>query len=233
MIRFEGQYNIRPVQLGDIPAVVDVHLSSFQNFFLTFLGRTFLERLYREIALESGATFLVATTQENAVIGFAAGVPSLSLFYKRLARKKWLIFGACSIRAAMKRPSIIPRLLRALKSSKSAGEAACPATLMSIAVAPSEKGRGVGKKLIEHFIQNMMQDGIQKIGLSTDRDNNDATIGFYEKLGFIIAREYQTPEGRWIREYTMVGGMVQRRIPTFSPIPGVPSHEAVRLSWRR
>jgi ribosomal protein S18 acetylase RimI-like enzyme len=192
---------IRRAQQGDIPQIVEVHLASFQNFFLTFLGRAFLERLYTEIAAESGGVVLVATSAEGAVIGFAAGVPHLAEFYKRLIRGKWLTFGLASIRAAILRPTVIPRLGRALKAAENAKEAACPGTLMSIAVAPEAKGMGVGKSLISQFLQEMQQRGVPMICLTTDRDNNDATLGFYEGFGFRKLREFRTREGRWLCEF--------------------------------
>jgi ribosomal protein S18 acetylase RimI-like enzyme len=194
---------VRASKDSDIANVVDVHLASFQNFFLTFLGRQFLEQLYREIAREPGHVFLVAMGSENEVIGFVAGVPDLALFFRRLARKKWLTFGLASIPAAILHPSIVPRLLRALNSSSTASSASCPATLMSLAVAPEAKGKGVGKCLVERFTREMAQQGIRSYCLTTDRDHNEATNSFYRKLGFAKTREYQTQEGRWMCEYVI------------------------------
>jgi ribosomal protein S18 acetylase RimI-like enzyme len=196
-------FNVRTARLSDIPFVVDVHLASFQNFFLTFLGRPFLARLYHEIAQEKGGIFLVAVSPEGSVVGFAAGVPHLANFYRRLAKEEWLGFGLASARAALLRPSIIPRLVRALNASNLARAAACPATLMSIAVAPDVKRSGAGKLLIEKFLNEMARNGISKICLSTDRDNNAPTLGFYEGLGFARVREFCTTEGRWICEYVI------------------------------
>jgi ribosomal protein S18 acetylase RimI-like enzyme len=194
-------FQIREVQAGDIPAVVEVHLASFPNFFLTFLGRAFLERLYREIAREIGGAFLVATSPEGAIVGFAAGVPHLSRFYRKLARERWFDFGQASIRAALRRPAIIPRLWRALHASEAAGLSPCPAVLMSIAVAPGTKRSGIGKALVRHFLARMARNGAPHICLTTDRDDNAPTLGFYEALGFRRVREFQTKEGRWICEF--------------------------------
>jgi len=43
--------NIRAMDINDVNAVVKVHLSSFQGFFLTFLGRRFLSELYACLGL--------------------------------------------------------------------------------------------------------------------------------------------------------------------------------------
>jgi len=196
-------FEIRAVRSGDIPSVVDVHLASFQRFFLTFLGRSFLEHLYLEITRDSGGVFFVATSPEGQIIGFAAGVQHLPNFYRKLTTKRLFTFALASIRAALRRPAIIPRLLRARGAARQAGEASCPATLMSIAVAPEAKGSGAGKLLIQAFLKEMAKRGTPKISLTTDRDNNAPTLGFYRGLGFSLVREVQTREGRWLCEFVI------------------------------
>ena len=75
---------------------------------------------------------------------------------------------------------------------------------MSIAVTPEAKNKGIGKCLIAKFLSEMAQNGVERFCLTTDRDNNEPTLGFYESLGFIRVSEYRTREGRWICEY-MIG----------------------------
>jgi ribosomal protein S18 acetylase RimI-like enzyme len=194
-------FDLRPARPEDVPGIVMVHMASFQQFFLTFLGPGFLARLYLEISREPGAVFLVATDGGGRVVGFAAGVADLPAFYRRAARTKWFTFGMASVRAALSRPSILPRLWRALRAADQAKGASCSASLMSIAVAPETKGAGIGKRLITAFLERMDQQGQTKVCLVTDRDNNAATLGFYDGLGFQKTREFQTREGRWVCEY--------------------------------
>jgi ribosomal protein S18 acetylase RimI-like enzyme len=187
----------------DVPGIVDVHLSSFQHFFLTFLGRRFLELMYREILKEPGNVSLVAVSPGNMVIGFVVGVCNQVGLYRRLAVQRWFGFAAAASRAAIHHPSIIPRLFRALRYPAIASRAMCPALLMSLAVSPHGKGKGVGRSLVENFLMAMAQKGVPEICLDTDRDNNQATNEFYRKLGFAISREFQTPEGRRMYEYSI------------------------------
>ncbi|GLH73385.1 hypothetical protein GETHLI_18870 [Geothrix limicola] len=194
---------IRDARVKDIAGVVAVHMASFQNFFLTFLGRRFLSHLYLEVTREPGAVFLVATSPENEIIGFAAGVPDLGAFYQRLARRKWLTFGLSSMRAAILQPSIIPRLWRSLGASRLAAHASYPATLMSLAVIPNQKRTGIGKRLIMRYLSRLKRDGVLGVCLTTDRDGNAPVLAFYEKLGFTRTREYCTREGRWICEFSI------------------------------
>ena len=72
---------------------------------------------------------------------------------------------------------------------------------MSIAVAPEFQGHGIGKQLVETFCQELAARGEPAVCLTTDRDHNEATNQFYQRLGFELARTFITPEGRAMNEY--------------------------------
>lgn len=44
--------NIRTIQPSDLDRVVQVHMKSFQGFFLSFLGAAFLKELYSGILID-------------------------------------------------------------------------------------------------------------------------------------------------------------------------------------
>ena len=56
------------------------------------------------------------------------------------------------------------------------------AELLLLAVAPSVQKRGIGRKLLDHFIEDAKKNGAAKIHLEV-RDGNQA-IQFYEAAGF-------------------------------------------------
>jgi ribosomal protein S18 acetylase RimI-like enzyme len=197
----DQEFRIRKATNDDMREIVDVHMASFRNFFLTFLGRRFLELLYKEIAAEPFSVVLVAVTPQNTVAGFAAGVADQASLYKRLAMKHWFEFGLASCPTAFRHPGIIPRLLRAFRYAGDAAEAACPALLMSLAVAPCAMSKGVGRLLVRNFISAMALYDVDAVCLKTDRENNDGANHFYRRMGFSLVREYQTAEGRWLNEY--------------------------------
>ena len=194
---------IRPMLDRDVSEMVSVHLASFPNFFLTFMGPRFLDLLYREIYREPGNVCLIAESADGGIIGFAVGVKDQAGLYARLASRKWFAFAMASASTVLRHPSVLPRLLRALKYSNKVSRAACPALLMSIAVAPSAEGKGVGQSLVTEFLHQMSRQGVDKICLTTDRDNNDAANGFYRRLGFSKVREFITQEGRAMNEYVI------------------------------
>jgi ribosomal protein S18 acetylase RimI-like enzyme len=195
---------IRQAYEEDIPGIVSVHMSSFSHFFLTCLGPKFLELLYGEILKQEGSVALVAVTPDDTVIGFTVGVCNQTKFYKHLAVRRWFAFAAASSREALAHPMIILRLIQAFTYVGKSRAAACPALLMSLAVAPQGKGHGIGSALVDAFICEMAKKGVDRVCLTTDRDNNDGTNCFYQKLGFSRVREYQTPQGRWMNEYVIL-----------------------------
>lgn len=205
--------SISQMETQHVDEVVSIHLRSFPGFFLTFLGPRFLHLLYSEIIAMSDSVALVALKDEQ-VVGFVAGVTHQSSFYGQLVRRRLFAFARSSLGAVIHRPSIIPRLFRALSYSRSSQEAVAQASLMSIAVSPDAAGKGIGQQLVRAFLNEMQANGINSVSLTTDRDNNERTNSFYQKLGFKLAREYVTQEGRAMNEY-----LIQLEVVTPEEIP--------------
>ena len=191
---------IRPMLDSEVEAVVEVHLRTFTGFFLSFLGRRFLVQLYRAIRSAPEGVVLVAAGEEG-IEGFVAGVTSQQSFYRRLVRKHWWRFAMSALGAAIRKPSVIPRLLRALRRPSDIEHSAVSAALMSIGVTPESEGRGIGGLLIESFCREMAARGVADICLTTDRDDNARAHRFYERHGFRMSTSFVTPEGRAMIEY--------------------------------
>jgi len=190
---------IRAMKQSDLEAVVEVHLRSFPNFFLTFLGRRFLVLLYAGIQADPGGVVLVAESSEG-VQGFVAGVLEQEGFYRRLIRGRVLAFGCASFGAMVRRPAIAPRLLRAFGRAGDSRQAVAEACLMSLAVLPGVQRSGVGSELVRAFCRELKARGAKAVCLTTDKDQNDSANNFYEKLGFQVCRSYTTPEKRRMNE---------------------------------
>ena len=193
---------IRLMLPGDLPQVIDVHLKSFPGFFLTFLGHNFLVLLYRNMQSDPESVVLVASS-DGQIEGFVAGVTLQSGFYQRLIKRQRWAFAAAAFGALIRRPSIAPRLLRALRQPTEAQQASAEACLMSIAVRPESEGKGIGKQLVTAFCQELARRGVPGVCLTTDQDDNDHVNRFYHRLGFRLSRTYITPEGRAMNEYVI------------------------------
>jgi len=188
------------MNVNDINAVVKIHLSSFQGFFLTFLGPAFLHVLYENIS-DSPMGIFYGYEENGRLLGFVAGTDRPAGFYSRIIRRRWLRFCIAAIVPALKKPAIILRLLRALSMPQQANPGEGCGTLMSIAVLPETRGMGIGQKLVDAFLVEAYRRGLKQVNLLTDKQDNDAANRFYQRYGFHVHRSYVTPEGRGINEY--------------------------------
>lgn len=202
--KLQGELAIRPAHAEDVASIVQVHVQSFPDFFLTFLGPKFLEVLYRRTIEQPDSINYVALSGRGQVIGFVIGVTSQGRFYSRLIRNHLMEFGWASLGAALRRPAIIPRLLRALRRPGEAQARAADCLLMSLAVHPAAQGSGAGSSLVRSFLKEAERRGARAVSLTTDRAGNEGVNRFYESLGFTRAQSYTTAEGRPMNEYIAV-----------------------------
>jgi ribosomal protein S18 acetylase RimI-like enzyme len=194
--------SLRQMKNGDIPAVIQIHQQSFTGFFLTILGPAFLTELYKATLIDpSGISFVVEC--QSKISGFVVGTEQPAGFYKRLISQRWWRFALASIWPLVSCPTILPRLLRAFSSPATVTQIAKRGTLMSIAVLPNTQGRGIGKTLVQAFLQEAVHRGLHQVDLTTDRDHNEIADHFYQKLGFVCMRSFTTPEGRIMNEYVI------------------------------
>ncbi|MEP6892297.1 MAG: hypothetical protein ABI927_00830 [Gaiellaceae bacterium] len=162
---------------SDVEAVVEIHLRTFPGFFLSFLGHDFLALLYPSIRVAPEGVVLVATDGEG-IQGFAAGVTSQESFYRRLVRRHWWGFAMSALGAVIRRPSVIPRLLRALRRPSESGQSATAAALMSIGASPESEGKGIGSLILESFCREMATRGVTDICLTTTETTMRTLIVF-------------------------------------------------------
>jgi len=200
----------RPMAPGDISRVVEIHLASFRGFFLSFLGPRFLREFYRGTLNDPASLVFVAVDGPGRIAGFIAGHVEPSSFYKRLLMRRGWAFAMASIGPVLRRPSIIPRLFRAMRYRGGTPAKPGGALLASLAVHPEMQAVGAGKLLVRRFAEECFRRGAAYIYLTTDRENNDAVNRFYQSLGWKIETEVVTPEGRALNFYTY-----------FKPVDGV------------
>jgi len=194
--------SLREMQPSDIDQVVNVHLSSFQGFFLTFLGPRFLSLLYAYILSSPDGVGFVFIDQDQ-VLGFVCGSTQPSGFYRRFLTHQWRDITFAVLLRVIRTPSIASRLIWRLAIPPQASTEPGTATLMSIAVLPGYQNKGIGKALVQEFLNEMQRRGMRRVNLTTDKDGNDAVNAFYCHLGFQLVRSFMTPEGRRMNEYAI------------------------------
>lgn len=196
-------YQIRGMLKSDVAGIVDIHLRSFQGFFLSFLGPSFLKQYYGNM-VDSPFGLALVICRRDKVVGFACGSDRMSGFYRDLLRTKWLQLSLAALPAVLRRPSTAVRLLRAAvtRPGRASGQRS-PGELSSIAIHPDWEAGGLGKALLAAYIQEMKARGATELALSTDRDDNERVNAFYLHSGFSLAGVARTPEGRWLNKYSI------------------------------
>lgn len=184
-----------------INAVVDIHLATFQGFFLTFMGKGFLRKMYSSYCEHENSGLLIAADECNKVLGFLAYSQNMSALYKFMIKTKLIPFAWYSAGAFFRNPKSFFRIVRAfLKPSESKREEEY-VELASIGVSPAAKQGGIGSQLITTLKEQVDFARFAYISLETDAENNEGANRFYVKNGFVLERMYATPEGRKMNEY--------------------------------
>jgi len=181
----------------DILPIVEAHLLSFSDYFLTSLGGYFLALYYRSFLSSDDHLILVARV-ENKVCGFVAGtIHERELFQNILVKLKenWCGFAVVLAikflinsnfrREIWERLAYMRRLKKTLSKSRSKIKAynKMTATLYSIAVLDELRGKGISVSLMRKFEEEMRKKGVTICTLGV-RDDNLRAIRFYRKMGW-------------------------------------------------
>ena len=117
-------------------------------------------------------------------------------------KNRLLQFGLLSAKEGLKRPQIIPRLLRAVTyRGEAGGSPADGALLSSICVRQDQQGKGTGSLMMRSWTAAAARAGAMRAYLTTDADDNDSVNAFYQGLGWALDSTYTTPEGRRMNLY--------------------------------
>jgi ribosomal protein S18 acetylase RimI-like enzyme len=193
---------VRQFTKHDIKRVVEIHMNSFEGFFLTSLGPRFLTVFYSAVIDDPTGISLVAY-DEKGIYGFVVGTIKPSKFYWRLILSRSFKFFYTSIPSIVRNPKILPHLLRGFLLPTGAARPEGWSTLLSLAVAKEGQNLGIGHLLMVSFITEVKQLGLKRINLLTDKYDNEGVNNFYYKHNFRIYRSLKTPEGRWMNEYVL------------------------------
>ena len=199
--------NIREVKYDEkklIDDIVTIHLNTFTGFFLTFMGRGFLNQMYQSYCDYEEAGLLVAE-EDGKAIGFLAYSSNFSGLYKFMIKTRLIQFGWYSIGAFFRRPSAFMHIISAFLKPGEAKRVEKYVELSSIGVDPNIKSKGIGSLLIDSLKRKVDFTKFAYINLETDAVDNEGAIHFYEKNGFVRERMFETDEGRKMYEYRFVG----------------------------
>lgn len=191
------EVNIRKGTKKDIDRLIDLHLSSFNGFFMATLGAPFLKQYYKA-ALKSKRTIcLFLTDNENNDLGFVIGRYETKGYLKHLIKINLLGFGLIAIRLLFARPNALQRLINNLsKKSVQIVDTQEYAEIGLIGVDPSYQNTGAGYKLLCEFENKLKSKNVKLLSLTTDKDDNDNVLKTYKRWGFSIMYEFITYPNR-------------------------------------
>jgi len=178
-------------------------MAAFPTFFLSFLGHAFLREFYGSFLSDPVGLGFVALSDDGRVLGVVVGPLNPSGYFKRLLKRRWWAFCLASVFAVLRRPTVLPRLFRAVVYRGESPAGPVRALLSSIAVDPQVQGGGVGRLLVERWVAEVRAAGGTGCFLTTDADGNEAVNTFYRKLGWKLEGSYLTTEGRRMNRYVL------------------------------
>lgn len=194
---------IHSAQKKDVPDIVDIHLQSFPDFFLTQLGKDFLNLYYCSVLEHPQGILLVSTNETGEAIGFCAGTVVSSGFNGRIVKDNFISYSLEGLKLLFTKPLRLLRLLKNMsKENSKVGDKGEYAELMSIGVNPNTQRTGAGKAMLLAFEDEVRKYGSRDVSLTTDYYENEKAIGFYHSMGYKEWYDFVTYPDR--RMYRMI-----------------------------
>lgn len=181
---------IRIATQEDIAAIVDIHKSAFEGFFLTSLGTKFL-KFYYNAFVKSEESVVFCAVEDGGVLGFSAATKKCKGFNSRLIKNNLFSFFVLAVKLLFSQPSSLIRLAKNLtKKSDAVDDQEDYAELYSIGVRAESQGKGAGKKLLKATEETLKKNGVEKVSLTTDYYENESAVAFYHTMGYSTLYEF-------------------------------------------
>ena len=176
---------ISPLKPGDAAEAARLHIAGISTGFISSLGQAFVAALYESIATDDGSFGFVAT-ENHRVVGFTAFTTDLSKLYRHVIRNRGHRFVLVLARKMLS-VRVLKRVFDNLCYPSRTEKMNLPrAELLSIAVVPEEKGKGIGAALISAGFEECRKRGIDKVKVLVAAANVPANR-LYQKAGFVCA----------------------------------------------
>ena len=182
--------SIRPATAADAVFCARLHAESIATGFLPRLGHGFLTRLYRSIIASDHGVVLVADL-DGSPAGFVAGTTDTAELYRGFLRHHGFRAGLSALPRLL-RPSMLRLAWETLRYEDPVGDT--PAELVSMAVVPSARRRGIADALGTRLLTELAAKGAQRVRVVVG-GGNDAALSAYARMGFVAADEVEIHRG--------------------------------------
>jgi ribosomal protein S18 acetylase RimI-like enzyme len=183
---------IRSASKDDFYSIACLHAESIKTGFLSKLGIPFLIELYKAIQEQDGSFVYVCETNEK-ICGFIAGAIDTKSLYKKVLLKNWFRFVLPIIKFVFNFKvcrMIVETVSYGFKKEKAVSdECSYSAELLSIAVANSGRGKGVGKELVSALEKMFAEYSVMQYKVATFSEDQQSN-GFYRSCGFVVDHQF-------------------------------------------
>ncbi len=182
MNEMQSEVEFKDLQVAHAGQVAALHIQCISTGFISSMGIDFVTSLYEAI-VKSKSSLGVVAMRDGKVLGFAAFTTNLNKLYKSVVWRKGLIF-ALLLAGNMLSLRRIKKIFETLFYPARTKKMNLPsAELLSIAVGPEERGKGLAGKLIEKGFRHCRKTGVDKVKVLIGADNK-AGNKLYRKTGF-------------------------------------------------
>jgi glycosyltransferase involved in cell wall biosynthesis/ribosomal protein S18 acetylase RimI-like enzyme len=191
LARQDGDERVRPAVAADAGFCATLHRDAISTGFLSSLGAPFLTVLYRSLIEDDGAVVLVAE-DASGPIGFVSGIDDTGAFYKRFVRHNAMEAGLKAV-FRMMRPSAMRKVIETMRYGAE-DHSGVSAELLSMAVVPERRGRGVAARLQNGLMAQFVDMGVPAVKVVVGSANGTA-IASYIRSGFEPAERIEVHAG--------------------------------------
>jgi ribosomal protein S18 acetylase RimI-like enzyme len=169
---------------------------SVMHGLLSELGLPVVLRYYQAAQSDPKVIGWCVVSPSSDMLGWAMGSPHPDRINAQLRSPlTWFLFQM--MRVTLTRPVVLWQLMSSvLSTSNQAVFKKDAIELTYIGVSSNQRGMGLGKKLLNGFIESSRSNGYRSVVLNVEKENSPA-IALYEKAGFKIIKTFS--EGRYQR----------------------------------
>ena len=178
----------------DFEWLASLHRKNLGNSIVSKLGERILLRYYRFIE-QSDSDFLFVEGQPGEIQGAAVLSLDSRAVMHRFVRSNLLAFAVASLRKCLVSPSFAMSLLaqRSPEAASVYGDAEQQVEIVQIFVNEKYRNKHIGKKILAQVNDFLSSRNINEYMIRTRVNNNEATLGFYERNSFV---EIKRPSGK-------------------------------------
>ena len=177
---------------GHLAGIASVHAAAYDSDHFTSRFTAEKLRCFNRLLIEH-ADFAACALSDDDVSGFVIAGPNVSAGVDAFVRMNRMYLLALLLRDPGELLTKLGVVLRRGASAwrprqRAAGHSIASYRLLSIAVAPTAQGKGVGQRLLAALEEHLVSSRVSAYGLSV-RNTNVTAIRFYERSGFVCERE--------------------------------------------